>query len=696
MKIFSAWSLRSRLWIPTLVLILGLALGTLTLVHWTFERMLHESLPEQRTLLELSRRCFDLLSEIREYMIEPTPATRLEIAERGDQLHRLFEDLKLLARLEPAGAPVLYSQIHLQARRLTTLAERSLELRDRLSHLLADEKLWPETDSGAALGAAELLRRSLDAEVATGSAVVVESETLRSLRVVRTELRAVLEELEDAEQQLTIKLEKAERLVQVQLDREPQVALFGLVVLTLLIAVLASALAIWLAGHLSRPLRALQAASQRFAEGDLTARALVSADDEVGQVTHSFNDLADKIENLVGELRAAHDYSENILAAVPIALIALNDQRQIVQANAIAALLLTEVFAKPRPFGSAIDDVISSVELVRALAEAETQGVAGSFELACARPAGFENGAEDHHEIVFNTSVVSVRSQMTTAVTSAEGHPSRPVLLVVLQDVTERQVLLQQLQENLAHLKDTQAQLVQSGKMVAVGELASGVAHELNNPLTAVLTYAVLLNEQIEHLPMELQTQLTKFAQRLQRIRSAAEQCQSIVKDLLSFARQDPSETALVDLREVLECAFELISTQIRRQGQRYQMSLESPELYVRGNANQLQQVAINLALNAVQAMEPGGDLTVSARREGDVCELFFTDTGCGIPSECLNRIFDPFFTTKPAGKGTGLGLSIVYGILANHGGMITVDSVLGRGTTFRVCLPASNLEHIA
>ena len=144
----------------------------------------------------------------------------------------------------------------------------------------------------------------------------------------------------------------------------------------------------------------------------------------------------------------------------------------------------------------------------------------------------------------------------------------------------------------------------------------------------------------------------------------------------------------LVDLSDVISRAFDLIGAQMRHG--RIKLSRDIPEGLpaIRGNANQLQHVFTNIALNAIHAMDSGGEITVSAKQDGQEYEVTVSDTGPGIPRENLDRIFDPFFTTKPIGKGTGLGLSIAYGIVENHGGEIAVDSIWGRGTTFNLRFP--------
>jgi len=224
-----------------------------------------------------------------------------------------------------------------------------------------------------------------------------------------------------------------------------------------------------------------------------------------------------------------------------------------------------------------------------------------------------------------------------------------------------------------------------SEKLAAVGRLAAGVAHEINNPLTGVLTFAHLLREK-ENLDEQDRQDLDLVIRETQR---AGE----IVRRLLDFSRETPATKERLDLNEVIRRTVRLpgIQKTFRQITLREDLSENLPE--VEGNASQLQQVLLNLCLNGCEAMPDGGTLTVTtAAREQDVL-LTVSDTGCGIREDHLDHIFEPFFTTKPVGKGTGLGLSVSYGIIREHGGALEVESREGQGTTFTIVLPCANSE---
>lgn len=245
----------------------------------------------------------------------------------------------------------------------------------------------------------------------------------------------------------------------------------------------------------------------------------------------------------------------------------------------------------------------------------------------------------------------------------------------------------EELSKLLVELRETQAQLVQSSKLAAVGELAGGIAHELNNPLSAVLTFSILLRERVASLSPELVAQLPEMPQHLGIMEGAARRCKQIADNLLFFSRPAESHIGKTVVAEVVNHALELVAGHLREKRTRVVLDIP-PGTQVWASENEVEQVLVNLALNAVQLMPENGQLTLKAGDEDDRTFIDVTDTGPGIPEEIRPRIFDPFFTTKPRGKGTGLGLSIVYRIIEKHGGRISVDSTVGVGTTFRIVLP--------
>lgn len=245
----------------------------------------------------------------------------------------------------------------------------------------------------------------------------------------------------------------------------------------------------------------------------------------------------------------------------------------------------------------------------------------------------------------------------------------------------ELEEMNKKLNASLADLQAAQEQLIQSEKLSALGELISGVAHELNNPLTSVLGYAELLSHS-EACPPEARTMLEKISQEAMR-------CHQIVKNLLSFARKQKPEKKYIDMNALCRKTLDLLAYQLRVNNITVVTQLAEGLPKTMADQHQLQQVLVNLLTNAYQAMADyrgEGKLTVATAYDEDKIYIRVTDNGPGIPPQSLRRIFDPFYTTKE--KGTGLGLSLSYGIVQEHGGEIGVVSQLGQGTTFTVALP--------
>jgi len=251
--------------------------------------------------------------------------------------------------------------------------------------------------------------------------------------------------------------------------------------------------------------------------------------------------------------------------------------------------------------------------------------------------------------------------------------------------------------ERTKELEEAQTQLVQSEKMSAIGQLAAGVAHELNNPMGGILGYAQFALEKWSKTKPDQVTDKDIESQRkyLSDIEQQARRCRSIIKNLLKFSRSsDKKEWEEFDLNSTLEDTISLIQHQLDLANIELKKQLADGLPRLHGNASQLQQVFTNLLLNSQHAMPEGGELELVTRfspKLGEFAgcvEIIVEDNGIGIEEENLNRIFEPFFTTKEKGKGTGLGLSISYGIVKEHGGDITVHSAVGQGTRFTVILP--------
>ena len=230
------------------------------------------------------------------------------------------------------------------------------------------------------------------------------------------------------------------------------------------------------------------------------------------------------------------------------------------------------------------------------------------------------------------------------------------------------------------HLADSQRQLAQADKLASVGRLAAGIAHEINNPLTGVLSYASLLRKRMEHD--------ASACEDLDVIVRETVRCREIIRRLLDFARPTAPARKAMDLNEVVRRSVSVVMTQLSLHHVDLSLDLASDLPTVLADANQIQQVVVNLLLNAADAIgTAGGKIRLTTRLGAAASiELLLEDSGCGIPPEDLPRIFEPFFTTK-GNHGTGLGLAVSWGIVEAHGGSLTVQSEPGHGTHFTLSL---------
>jgi signal transduction histidine kinase len=223
-------------------------------------------------------------------------------------------------------------------------------------------------------------------------------------------------------------------------------------------------------------------------------------------------------------------------------------------------------------------------------------------------------------------------------------------------------------------------QLQISEKMASIGLLAAGVAHEVNTPLTGISSFTQMLLQQAPAGDPS-----TKVLEKIERQTFRAAK---IVNGLLNLARPAQVDSGPCDINAVINDVLSLLEHQFRNGSIQVRKELAQESPVVQGIEHKLQQVFLNLFLNARDAMPKGGWLTIASREDQDGAIVEIADTGSGIPPEQLSRIYDPFFTTKEIGKGTGLGLSITYGIVQEHGGIITCDSQVGQGTRFSIRLP--------
>ena len=277
-------------------------------------------------------------------------------------------------------------------------------------------------------------------------------------------------------------------------------------------------------------------------------------------------------------------------------------------------------------------------------------------------------------------------------------HTCRDKAIAVFQGLAEIEMCLPYLIERsekvYQELLEAQERLIKSARMASMGEVAAGVAHEINNPLAGVLTYTkfILKKMQGDHIPA---TDMQKLRKYLSTMESETIRVSDIVKNLLEFSRPTDPIIEAVSVKKIIQKSLFLVRHQIELQNVEVVENYEDNIPPIMVDFKQIQQVFLNLFINAAQAMDGGGRLTVNACRAGKdgFAEIKVEDTGCGIPENNLGKIFNPFFSTKLEKKGTGLGLSMVYQIVEKHGGSTEVESQVGVGTCFTVKLPIYSIE---
>jgi two-component system, NtrC family, sensor kinase len=361
--------------------------------------------------------------------------------------------------------------------------------------------------------------------------------------------------------------------------------------------------------------------------------------------------LYGSVETKARELERLTTYTESIIESINVAVLALDREGRITSCNRAFEDLY---HVKRQPItGSPIENLLPADVIALMQRAAGTKGwvlesSANIFKLYLENRAG--------KRLIVNLSLIPLQNLLAT----------NTGLLIVLDDITEK-----------VRLED---QLMQAEKLSSIGLLAAGIAHEVNTPIAGISSYTQMLlketSESDRHRPI------------LKKIEKQTFRAAEIVNGLLNFSRLSDTQFRSLDINQLIHDSLALLDHQLQRNHIKVESRLSDALPPVFGNTGKLQQVFVNLFLNAQDAMPYGGELDIQTGMIESMIVVDISDTGLGISEENLKRIFDPFFTTKAVGKGTGLGLAVTYGIVQEHGGRIFVDSDFGKGTHFRLKLP--------
>jgi PAS domain S-box-containing protein len=430
----------------------------------------------------------------------------------------------------------------------------------------------------------------------------------------------------------------------------------------LFIAIIATAVvALIMARAIASPIEQLVKGIQRVADGDLSYRVAVNSDDEIGKLARSFNRMAGRLKKSHQELYAAKEYTDNIIKSMINSLVVVNEDATIRTANQATYKMLNysqeELIGKPFSMLFAggyysqieVDDLINN-------------GFASNIETVYQT----KNGRKIR--VLFSGSIIF----------DADGEFDG--LLCVAQDIT------------------IQTEALRAGHLASIGELAAGVAHEINNPVNGIINFAQLLIDELEKGQMpsnDIPNMIIKEGDRVA----------AIVRSLLSFAREGENTMTPVKAKDILDDVLTLTMAQLTKDGIRLTCDLpdDLPDIFC--NFQQIQQVFLNIINNSRYALNkkfPGSDpkknlfiigMTKIINNKRMV-QVVFHDQGTGIPAHIIDKVLNPFFSTKPAGSGTGLGLAISHGIVSNHNGKLTIESEDTEYTKVTVLLPAALPEN--
>ncbi|MFT4929115.1 MAG: PAS domain S-box-containing protein [Phenylobacterium sp.] len=454
-----------------------------------------------------------------------------------------------------------------------------------------------------------------------------------------------------------------------------------LLLTTLLAISLAVLIGIYVSRSISAPVIRLKQATKRIGEGKLDTKININSNDEIGELADAFNLMAGDLAASAA-LTVEKEYVDNILMSMIDTLVVINPDGKIRTINQATLELLG--YQENELVGLDSTAIIASDEEVKQEEKLfHGRGFGGLIR------NGFVRGLE----ITYINKTSERIPMVLSGSVMKDNDGNIQGIVCVAQDATERKLAETKIRQSNAQLtitnnelKQTQSQLIQSAKLASVGEMATGVAHELNQPLGIIAMSADL------QLIQASKGEFFEAKHSFELILKQVERATTIINHLRTFGREsNKSVHSANDINRLVEDAFIMLNEQLRLQDIEVIRTLGDNLPRVKSNLIQIEQVLTNLVVNAKDALESTEDkqLTISTFALDNKVVTTIKDNGTGISSVDLAKIFDPFFTTKEVGKGTGLGLSISYGIIEDHGGKLLVSSVQGQGTTFRIELPA-------
>ena len=403
--------------------------------------------------------------------------------------------------------------------------------------------------------------------------------------------------------------------------------------------------------------------------GHLNTRTQLSGLDEFGQLGASF----DKMTRTLSETTVSKEYLDNILASMTESLVVTSKLGMIEVVNDMALKMLG--YEREELIGKSISLLIDD----------------GAKTLVKAFDSTHAQTRSESHYVTKSGERISVI--LSSSHLLQDNGKSRGIVFVAA-DVRQLKHVQQQLEQTNIDLQATQSQLIQASKLASIGELSAGVAHEINQPLMVIRNGGQMLERKLKKGLLD-DDKLTKY---LESVSDNSKRMMKIINHLRTFSRRSSTDFEPVDVNKVIHDSFYLVSEQLRLHDISVEIQLADPTMWVLGEANQLEQVILNLISNARDSLDSAcgenKQLNITSRLSedgGKYVEVLVTDNGHGIPDDVAKSIFDPFYTTKEEGKGTGLGLSISYGIIKDHQGTIDIAQTSANGTTMRIRLPIMN-----